>query len=119
MGPRWSDQENVVAVYFISRGIPQDLMPEVLALKCPGSKRRSVHSVRNQIYELRTDCGLYNNKCRARLKRWKLNAVDEWLNKQSVTDMRSLIAYDHDVKKILANVSSFVWSIHITRLIIL
>ena len=95
---KWSPDEEVILMYYASRGVRWNTIKRIMEYRCPGSERTHVAASRHK-YKLSTANNLRSTK------NWRLDNVDKWIDMKQCPNLASLIAFDDHVHMIFEEVT--------------
>ena len=100
-GTSWMNEEIVIIVFYASRNVYHQACSEVLSLKT--NIKREVTAIRDKLKQIRKqNPHLYDSTT----NKWNISAVDEWLWKQEVQNLESLVTLWTEEAQIVQKVKS-------------
>jgi len=100
-GALWRTDETVVLIYFQSRKVCHEACRKLIERKC--GTQRDLSGIRGKLSSVRSSFrDLWNPISR----QWNLEAVDQWLLKQDIANIGTLMSLEPDDQHIIFEVSS-------------
>ena len=108
--PKWSAEEEIVVLYYASRGVKPATIIELLVQKCK-PKERNLKQIAHKTTRLRISCGhkevVHDGDGPPPERTWDRKLADRWLfSKMEKPQLEQLLEFDGETAAIIGEVSA-------------
>lgn len=109
--PKWTPEEEMVLLYYASRGVKNATIIELLVKKC-NPRVRTLKQIAHKTTRLRSKCGqkevVYAGFGPTPERIWDRKLVDQWLlSKMEKPQLERLLEFDGETAAIIGEVSAY------------